>query len=544
MKRLIATFLALVVLGAGGYLAYRVGLLPGMAGPPATGEHPTAAATTSSLSPAEGGAAGSVSVTQSGAPAATADATGAAAQATAETPAPTTDVTSSGGAAPTPIPAGLVAVAKEGEPVSNKAIEVRVTNLRTAATIGNRPASDGREYVIVDSDWKSLVPPQKVNRKKAQDRTAGMGSLGFGGGATAKDQANDETNTTLEDVPFDIGPLTEKVRLVVNGGNAETIDVAATNATDAHLPTGTLRIPAQNVVKSGPLVFQAPAGAPSLSLLVLDAVNGHLLVPIRGAAPLLASSLGGPSRSNDLVDLAVTGASWADAPSPVPGTKRLVVSLKGISRQNAIAEIPFGDFSFLQTDAGCVAQPERADKIVTRPFAPKGSFIPFVPTEGQLAFTVPADTQSATLLLRLRQGGSLDLPALGDRAARKPPFVVTHDDGKVLRLSVVGAGAPPDGLPQPRAGSEYLVVDYVVENLTAQTGVELQLAQQFTIADEGGVKYQPDRVSQQLPCRLTGRNVVPAGGWRRFSLAYTVPPGQPLTLHYRGFESEGSLKVR
>jgi len=109
---------------------------------------------------------------------------------------------------------------------------------------------------------------------------------------------------------------------------------------------------------------------------------------------------------------------------------------------------------------------------------------------------------------------------------------------------VVGTGAPPAGLPPPRAGLEHLVVDYMVENLTAGAGIELQPAPQFTLADDSGATYAPDRSSPRLPCRLTGRNVVPAGGWRRFSLLYAVPDGQPLTVKYRGFASEGSLKVR
>jgi hypothetical protein len=54
----------------------------------------------------------------------------------------------------------------------------------------------------------------------------------------------------------------------------------------------------------------------------------------------------------------VTGTSWPNAAPSSPGTKTLVVSLRGISRQPAIAQIPFGSFSFLQTNQGCVAQPE------------------------------------------------------------------------------------------------------------------------------------------------------------------------------------------
>jgi len=112
----------------------------------------------------------------------------------------------------------------------------------------------------------------------------------------------------------------------------------------------------------------------------------------------------------------------------------------------------------------------------------------------------------------LRQGASLDLPVLGGGSTRKPPAAASLDDGRVLRVGIVGTPAPPEGLPAPRAGFEYIVVDYLVENLTAGTGVELQPAQQLALTDADGRTYQPDRASQRLPCRLAGKNVVPAGG--------------------------------
>ena len=224
--------------------------------------------------------------------------------------------------------------------------------------------------------------------------------------------------------------------------------------------------------------------------------------------------------------------------------KTLVVGLKGISRQDAIVDVLFGDFGFLQTDQGCVAQPDSRSPAVTRSLAPKGRFLPMVPNEGQLAFTVPADTQSAALLVRLRQGGPIDLPVLGDGSAGKPSAAATHQDGAVLRVSVVGSSAPPEETPQPAQGFEQLVVDYVVENLTTGTGIELQPQQQFALVDAAGKLYPPAPASRQLPCRLTGEGVVPAGGWRRFSLLYAVPAGQPLNVQYRGFGSTGTLKVR
>ena len=541
MKRLLVVVLVLVVLAAAGFAAYRSGLIDRFTGAATSGDSSSAAAMGGPGSP--GGDSGGSSSTATDAPGA---ATGDAAPPPATSDAAPSLTTS--GAAPlatgTPIPPGLVAVAQPGQPISNKAIELRVTNHSIAPSIGGQTAADGRAFVIIDTAWKSLIPPQKVNRKKASDRSAGMGSLGFGGGATAQDKADDEANTTIEQVPFEMGPMTNHVWLIADGRYAEMIAVDATKGIDGHVSTDTLKIPGFEKVVSGGIAFEAPADAQALALLVLDSKNGHMLVPIKGAPPVLTSSLGGASRSNEFVDLALAGTSWLETAAAQPGTKTLVATLRGISRKDAIVDIPFGEFSFLQTEKGCVVQPDEGSPAASRPLAPMGRFVPFVPREGQLAFTVPADTQSAMLLLRLRGQAAIDLPVLGDGSVRKPPFLATHEDGNVLRVHVVGTGAPPAGLSPPREGLEHLVVDFVVENLTTGSGLELQLAPQFALADGQGTKYEPDPASHQLPCRLTGANVVPAGSWRRFSLLYSVPPGQPLTLQYRGFESTGSLKVR
>jgi hypothetical protein len=446
--------------------------------------------------------------------------------------------------APTPIPAGTVAVAQTGQPAANKAIEVRVTNMRTAPAVGGATAEQGREFVIVDSAWKNLLPLVPVNRKKAQDRTAGMGALGMGGGATAEDKAKDAANTTMEPMKFEIGPMPKHVWLVADGF-AEEIDVPATNATDGHLPTGTLGIPALNDVRSGSLVYQARANAQALSLLVLDSANGHLLVPIKGAPAALASSLGGTSRANEFVDLALTGATWADPPADAPGMKTLVVGLKGISRQNAIVDVPFAEFGFLQTDQGCIAQPDDHSPAVTRSLAPTGRFPPFAPSAGQLAFTVPADTRSAALLIRLQQGGPIDLAVLGDGKPRWPSPDATITDGDILRVLKLPGYAAPAGLPAPASGKERVALDLVVENLRSGSGIELQTSQQFRLVGPDGTRYEPSSDSDNVPCRLTGGAVVPAGGARRFTLVYDVPPGQALQFEYRGFEVKSKLvKVR
>jgi hypothetical protein len=436
-------------------------------------------------------------------------------------------------------------VAQVGQPLANKTIEVRVLGVRTMPSVGSQTAVQGREFVVVDTSWKNLIPLAKVNRKKASDRTAGAGSLGFGGGATAQDKASDEANTTLEPVTFEIGPLTTHVWLVTDGPRAEVLDVGATKDTPGHLGPDSIGIPTLNDVQTGSLVYEAPANSQSLSLLVLDSINGHMLIPIRGAAPRPASDLGGASRSNSAVDLVVTGVNWANGPADRPGTRTLIVGVKGISRKEAIADIPFGEWGFLQTDQGCVARPENRAEGVSRPLSPVGRFPPFAPSEGQLAFVVPADSKSATLMLRVREpGGSLDLPVVGNAKPAWPSPASTITDGDVLKVHRLPGTAVPAGVPPAPSGAERIALDLVVENLRAGDGIELQLGQQFRLVTPDGKRIAPSGDSAHAPCSLTG-DVVPAATSRRFTLVYDVPPGQPLQFEYRGFTVKSELvKVR
>jgi hypothetical protein len=447
--------------------------------------------------------------------------------------------------APPPAAVAPIAIAQVGQPIANKTVEVRVVGVRSMPTIGSQTAGQGREFVVVDTSWKNIIPLTKVNRKKASDRTAGAGTLGFGGGATAQDKAQDEANTTLEPTKFEIGPLTKHVWLVTDGPRAEVLDVDATQETPGHLGPDSIGIPALNDVRTGSLVYEAPANSQSLALLVLDSANGHLLIPIRGAAPRPASGLGGASRSNSAVELAVTGVNWASGPADRPGTRTLIVGLKGISRQEAIADIPFGEYGFLQTDQGCVARPENQSESVARPLSPTGRFPPFAPSEGQLAFVVPADSKSATLLLRVRdRAGSLDLPVVGNAKPSWPAPVSTITDGDVLKVHRLPGTAVPVGVPPASSGSERIAIDLVVENLRAGDGIELQLDQQFRLVTPDGKRIEPSGDSAHAPCSLTG-DVVPAASSRRFTLVYDVPPGQPLQFEYRGFNVKSELvKIR
>jgi hypothetical protein len=161
-----------------------------------------------------------------------------------------------------------------------------------------------------------------------------------------------------------------------------------------------------------------------------------------------------------------------------------------------------------------------------------------------LAFVVPADSRSATFLLRVQQGGSLDLPVIAGAKPAWPSPQSTISDGDVLRVLRLPGTAVPPGVPPAPSGSERIALDLVVENLRAGTGIDLQPDQQFRLVTPDGKRIEPSGDSAHAPCSLTG-DVVPAGSSRRFTLVYDVPPGQPLQFEYRGFNVKSELvKVR
>jgi len=285
MKKLITVVLFLVILAGAGYAAYRFGLLSQLTGGGAPGEAPSAenAAADTAASPAPGGLQ----------------------------------------------PAG------EREPAEPAAAgERRRGRLRAArGAAHDRPAGPGRRQqghrdpTREPPDRPRGRQPHRRSRPRVRHRRHGVaephaesegepeegtgsdrwhGLARLRGGATATDRADDEANTTLESVPFEIAPLSQHLWLVVDGRLAEQIDKDATNALEAHLGPDRLGIREFQQVVTGAVAFQAPAGASSLALLYLDSANGHLLLPLKGSLPVLASSLEGGGRSNEIVDLAVT----------------------------------------------------------------------------------------------------------------------------------------------------------------------------------------------------------------------------------------------
>ena len=203
-------------------------------------------------------------------------------------------------------------------------------------------------------------------------------------------------------------------------------------------------------------------------------------------------------------------------------------------------DVPFGEYGFIQTDKGCLVEPDAKAAGLTRQLAPIGRFLPFVPSEGQLAFEVPVDSAPIAFLLRLQQGGPIDIPLKAGVKPSWPAPEATITDGDVLRVLKLPGTAVPSEISMPQPGRERVALDLVVENLRAGAGIDLQADQQFRLVTPDGKRHAPIAESAKALCRL-GRAVVPAGSSRRFTLVYDVPPGQPLQFEYRGFNVKSEL---
>jgi hypothetical protein len=453
-----------------------------------------------------------------------------------------------GGATPTTSTPGEAAapqsVAAAGtSSVTTKAVELRVEGYQATDTISGRHARPGSTFVVVDTTWKNIIPLTRVDHK-APDRTSGAGGLGFGG---AGKKAEPEPDTsTMESTLYVVPEVPRHLWLLTDGRFADPIDVAATSVTSDHLPTTTFSIAKLGEILKGKLVFEVPATAQYQALLFLDTQYGHALIPLKGTTPPAPPATMGAANRTKLLELAVTEGSWAPAdPAPPAGLRYYTLGLRGSSLSPTnIVEVKINEYLFLQNDQGCVAQPESKAPWLSRPLLATAPFLPNIPNEGQLAFLLPADTKNVKFLLRPAIGGALDLAVGADFTPSWPAPVKTVQDGTTLRVQILPPPARPASVPPPSAGRDQVILDVVVENMKPSSGIEFQANQQLRLVDAEGHFHPPEAVSAQVPCRLTGAGVIPAGGSRRFMLVYDVPAGQGGRLEYRGFEKTETIALK
>lgn len=247
----------------------------------------------------------------------------------------------------------------------------------------------------------------------------------------------------------------------------------------------------------------------------------------------------GPPRRNRFLQLAVTGAGFDPAgPAPPPGLRHYTVGLRGISRSRNDVALEIKPFVFAQNERGCISRPESGASWLTHPLGDTAVFTAAHPTEGQLAFLMPEDTQRVRVLVAPASEDGFAVPAGEDFTPSWPAPLHTIEDGSTLRVLVLPRPARPAALPPPAAGREQVVLDFVIENLKTTQGIEFQTSQQLRLATASGAFVQPAASTMLLGCRLDDGDVIPPGHARRLMVVYDMSPGVPLRLQYRGFEQD------
>ena len=248
--------------------------------------------------------------------------------------------------------------------------------------------------------------------------------------------------------------------------------------------------------------------------------------------------LSGAPRRNRYVQLEVTMAGFDPAaPAAPPGLRYFTVELSGIGLSSkADYLLEFQPFVFAQNERGCISRRVPDAPWLKRPFDETAMFTPANPTEGQLAFLVPDDTQNIRVLIAPAGGGGLNVSAGDDFTPAWPAPVHIIEDGSTLRVLVLPTPAPLAAIPAPAAGREHVVLDIVIENLKSTQGIEFTTSQQLRLVDSSGSFVQPSALTQQIGCRLEDGDVVPPGHARRLMAVYDMPAGVPRRLQYRGFE--------
>ncbi len=247
--------------------------------------------------------------------------------------------------------------------------------------------------------------------------------------------------------------------------------------------------------------------------------------------------LSGAARKNKHLQLEVYEAGFDPrAPAPPPGLRYFTVGLRGIALMRAAnVEIPIQGYVFAQNERGCISRPAPNATWLTQPFGEVAMFTAEKPTRGDLSFLVPDDTEHVRILIA-PAGRGLAVAAGDEFEPSWPEPVRTIEDGSALRVQVLPIPPPPDLHSVPTAGLERVVLDFLIENLSDEQGIEFTTSQQLRLVDPAGNFIQPAQSTKELGCRLDDLDVVPPGQVRRFMVAYDVPAGAPKRLQYRGFE--------
>jgi hypothetical protein len=265
---------------------------------------------------------------------------------------------------------------------TTKGVALTVENVDFTSDVGGRTAPPGQMFVIIRTTWQNLTAPA---------------ATGPGNAAP---------------VSYVVPSIHGQLWLLTDSRYADPIDEAATEALERHLPIGTLTVPAEGETVTGQVAFRTAANASFLALVLLDAASGDALVSVKGrpvdAPPVPAL---GPPASNDTLTMTITEAGWSEnAPAAPAGFRYFTVGVRTVGRfPGSLRTVDFMSTLRLVTDKGQEVEPQPVAWL-KRPFATPVAVLPGLPNEGQAAFLLPAETESARIVLRFPSGGTLELP--------------------------------------------------------------------------------------------------------------------------------------
>ena len=301
-------------------------------------------------------------------------------------------------------------------------------------------------------------------------------------------------------------------------------------------------------------VIVAGCGSPPPDTAAASAPN----LPASSAADSAAGQtsalpkVAGAPQQNSLLRLeAIEAGFFPMTGSPAPGRRYFTVGLRGTS-QSASGQLlgaSKGDdvmidvrrFVFAQNERGCISRPEFGVAGVANTFGESMTFAPARPSVGRLVFLVPEDTQKIRVLIAPAGADRLAVPAGDDFKPAWPQPLHTIEDGTTMKILVLPTPSAAAGLPPTAAGREFVMLDVVVQNLSADHGIEFQPSQQLRLMDAGGTFVMASAATRQLGCHMEDNDVIPPGHSRRLMAVYERPVNERLRLHYRGFEKEEAI---
>ena len=432
------------------------------------------------------------------------------------------------------------AAAVEGplfERAGNRAAELQVHAVRLQAQFGPLQAPPGGTLVLVDCEWRNILPLSLVYEQ-------------------------------LKSTAYAVPDMRDQVYLVADGCRLLRICPAA-DGTPGHLPVRNFMLPELGSTRRGWLAFTA-ATPPEhdLELRFYDFAHGHIFVRLTGEPDAAAAPIA-PAQQNEVVDLGVFALarvdSWNGVDAPV-GKRFVVVDVRATSR--FVQEVEARAFDphaarGKKMKLGTVAdwqQSQRYTQLVVDgeyatgplPDSPLGDaprFLPDVFTGERMVFLAPSDAVSLALrcdfpnaqmsgMSKPIRPKGLVLPLVDGAPAAAARPVMEGVDDDVFRVELLGCEAVAG------SGEEPLVVCTLAVNVKGERGEIFQTKEQLllTLPDASMHPYDDD-ASARLRLAPMPLLFVPGGARRVFAVSFRAPALDRLRLGYRGLTRQHFFKL-